>query len=70
MNQAVLLCLRESQIIEIQRLVMDDDEEGALAFLASVVMPQIEAVERGQKTPEEVGQASGELSGQRRDHVS
>lgn len=63
MSQAVLLCFRERQIIEIQQLVMDEDAEGALAFLASAVLPQIEPSGK-------VGPASGELSGQRRDHVS
>ena len=70
MSQAVLLCLRERQIIEIQQLVMDEDAEGALAFLTSVVLPQLEAAEHDQKPTGKAGQGSGELSGQRRNHVS
>ncbi len=70
MNQGVLLCLRDGQVIEIQQLAMDEDSNGALAFLTSVVLPQIEAAERAQMPPGKVGQGSGELSRQRCDYVS
>jgi hypothetical protein len=33
MNKAITLVLEEEQIIELMRMLMDDDGEGALAFL-------------------------------------
>ncbi len=47
MRQRVMLCLEEEQLIEMQRVMMDEDEQGALNFLTSVVWPKLEATMRG-----------------------
>ncbi len=46
MGERILLCLEEQHLVEIQRLLLDEDEEGALNFLASVVWPKIETTMR------------------------
>jgi hypothetical protein len=35
MKKAINLVLEESEIIELMRILLDDDEEGALVFLKS-----------------------------------
>ena len=64
MNQRILLCLEEQHIVDIQRLVIDEDEEGALSFLTSVVWPKLEASMR-QSLQKEIdkGKYSGDLPG-------
>ena len=64
MNQRLLLCLEERQLIELQQLVIDEDREGALNFLTSVVWPKLEAAMR-QSLQNEIdkGKHSGDLPG-------
>ena len=64
MNQRLLLCLEERQLIELQQLVIDEDQEGALNFLTSVVWPKLEAAMR-QSLQNEIdkGKHSGDLPG-------
>jgi len=63
-NQRLLLCLEERQLIELQQLVIDEDREGALNFLTSVVWPKLEAAMR-QSLQNEIdkGKHSGDLPG-------
>ena len=64
MNQRLLLCLEERQLIELQQLVIDEDREGALNFLTSVVWPKLEAAMRQSLQNEtDKGKHSGDLPG-------
>jgi len=47
MGGRILLCLEEQHLIEMQRVMMDEDEQGALNFLTSVVWPKLEATMHG-----------------------
>lgn len=69
MNQAVLLCFTSQDLLDIQQCILDQDSEGALEFLARVVVPQVENA-GGPRRPTDRRKADGKLPGQRRDHLS
>ena len=69
MNERVLVCFQERHVGEIQHLIIDEDAEGALEFLRSVVLPQLGENRRQTLGTRRKERGDGKLPGQRRDNL-
>jgi hypothetical protein len=47
MNQAINLVLEEAEVIELRRILIDDDPEGALAFLKAHLRSKVHELLEG-----------------------
>ena len=55
-ERTVSLTLKEREIVEIERIVMDHDKDEALAFVRDVIMRKVEEGEKHHcKPPEGIG---------------